>query len=229
MADGVDHLSLEDHETWQDLKTYLTRAKRLDADGAVRFVAIGEILAVYVAPLYPASLGDSAPTVLGLRTLRLAVPQHIDVVVSLAAMSDRFARGADETSTNREKPAGIRLPLPPDRARAAWAGISPPRSGWSMIGVGDTGLLHAEAESGVREVAEALPDQAGAQVVGSVRKAVWGAELPGVARLPRGAAFAASGLGFLTSSEPIALYAAGPWRRLTSARGHIIARMAAPD
>ena len=42
--------------------------------------------------------------------------------------------------------------------------------------------------------------------------------------VPAGAAFVADALGFLAPGEPVALAAAGRWRRLTTGRGHVVTR-----
>jgi hypothetical protein len=220
-------LTLPDTETWSDFDTYVGRAKRLDPDGAVRLVVDAGVLAAYVAPLYPAGIGDRVPTVLGLRTMDVLGPKTLDAVVPLAAMTDRFAREDRVGSfiSGRQIPAA--MPLPPGRVSAAWAGVSPPRGDWVLTADADVTVLLSEAAHGIREIAAALPEAAGAHVVSSVRSQVWGEEIPGYPGLPRGAAFAAEGLGFLSPFERVALYSRGPWRRLSSPRGHIIARRSA--
>ncbi len=54
-----------------DLRTFVTRAKSID-DGAIRLQATGNVLAAYVCVLRPRILGESTPTILGLRTMALA-------------------------------------------------------------------------------------------------------------------------------------------------------------
>ena len=56
-----------------DLRTFATRAKTID-DGAIRLQAAGSVLAAYVCVLRPRLLGESTPTILGLRTMGLAEP-----------------------------------------------------------------------------------------------------------------------------------------------------------
>jgi hypothetical protein len=62
---------LLDEQTAQDLKSYLTRAKKMDPKGIVRLRAFGTLLTAYVAPLFTGSILEDGPTVLGLRTMEL--------------------------------------------------------------------------------------------------------------------------------------------------------------
>jgi hypothetical protein len=202
-------LALADAATARDLVTLVARARRLDADGGVRLVARGTVLAVYVGVLH----GAGGPTVLGLRVAGLAAPADVDVTVPLAAVADRLAR-AD---------AGAGLPLPPVGHGAAWAGVSPPRSGWSPAGTLGADEVRRAAGAGVRDVAAGTPEGAGAAAVARLRATVWGRPLPGAEDVPSGAAFAADALGFL-GDEPVSVFAAGPWRRLSTGRGHVLAR-----
>lgn len=209
-------LRLPDDGTPADLVTYLGRAGRADPGGATRLVARGAVVAAYVSPVH----GTGAPTVLGLRVLRLTEPADVDATVPLAAVADRFARLTSSDGV-------VELPLPAQRAHeATWAGVSPPRSGWQVVGAVDGELLDQAARAGVQEVATGTPDGAGSAAVARLRTLVWGRELPDVAGVPAGAAFAAQVLGFLGAGEPVALYAAGPWRRLTTSRGHVLTRPA---
>lgn len=203
-------LHLADPPSLRDLSTFVGRAKRLDPDGAARLTGHGRVLAVYVSPVH----GAGGPDVLGLRTFALAEAWDADAVVELAALTDRFARRAQDPV----------VALPPAPATGvSWAGVSPPRHGWTPTGHVDTELLRAAARDGVAEVAAGVPGTAGGPAVSRLRAAVWGRPLPGASRLPAGAAFAADGLGFLQAG-PVAVLAAGAWHRLTTARGHVLAR-----
>lgn len=208
-------LHLADAESWRDLGTYLRRAKRLDPDGAARLVGHGHVLAVYVSPLHDGGL----PVVLGLRTLALAAPSDVDVTVDLAALTDRLARPVEEPM----------LPVPPaEAAGVTWAGVSPPRSGWTPVGHVPTEALRQAAQHGVAEVAAGVPDVAGGPAVARLRAGVWGrsledAGLPAGTDVPVGAALAADGLAFLDDAGADVL-AAGPWHRLTCGHGHVLVR-----
>ena len=111
-------------------------------------------------------------------------------------------------------------------ADAAWAGVSPPRSGWELRTALDPAELTAAAQAGVQEVAAALPEAVGGHVVTQVRAAVWGRELPTLPGVAAGAAYAADALGFLDPQEPVAVRQAGPWWRLSTSRGHVLVRAA---
>lgn len=204
-------LLFPDGGTLADLVTYLGRAQRVDPSGAARLVASGLTLAAYVSPVH----GGGGPTVIGLRVMRLAASADLDATVPLAAMADRFARLR----------GSVQVPVPPGSAtEATWAGISPPRSGWQAVGAASPDLLLAAVRQGVEEVTAGAPEGAGAAAVARLRALVWGRELPGVEGVPAGAAYAAQALGFVGPDEPVALHAAGVWRRLTTSRGHVLAR-----
>ncbi|WP_258802429.1 hypothetical protein [Pseudarthrobacter sp. NS4] len=195
-----------------DLKTYATRAKAID-DGAIRLQAAGSVLAAYVCVLRPRLLGESTPTILGLRTMALAAPSETDVTVPLSAVLDRLARSGE---------GDVELPVPPTTVTESWTGVGAPRSGWDLVGpLSDTGLRQA-AEAGITEVAGIVPDKPGALIVNNARAAVWGRELDG-SGLPAGAAFAALALGFLADGDQ-KLYRAGRWFRLSGSRGHVLVR-----
>jgi hypothetical protein len=195
-----------------DLKTFATRAKAID-DGAIRLQAAGSVLAAYVCVLRPRALGESTPTILGLRTMALAEPSGTDVTVPLAAVLDRLARAGEDD---------VELPVPPSTVTESWTGVGAPRSGWELMGSRSDAELRAAAEAGIAEVAGIVPDKPGALIVNNARAAVWGRELDDTG-LPAGAAFAALTLGFLGDGDQ-KVYRAGRWFRLTGPRGHVLAR-----
>jgi hypothetical protein len=195
-----------------DLRTFATRAKAID-DGAIRLQAAGPVLAAYVCVLRPRLLGESTPTILGLRTMGLAEPSTLDVTVPLSAVLDRLAR-ADE--------ADVDLPVPPSKVTESWTGVSAPRTGWELVGSLPDAELRRSAEAGITEVAGMVPDRPGALIVNNARAAVWGRALDG-SGVPAGTAFAALTLGFLADGNQ-KLYRAGRWFRLTGTRGHVLAR-----
>ena len=214
-----DSVLLSGRAAFQDLGTYVGRATRVDSGGAARLVAHGDVLAVFVSPVH----GGGGPTVLGLRVLRLAAPVDVDTTVALASLSDRFARIVAGGLVGPDAP--VRVPLPPQEAvDVAWAGMTPPRSGWEVVGTVPEPVLREAARAGVEEVAAGAGNGSGAQAVARLRGLVWGRDVPGVPGLPAGAAFAADALGFLGGDEPVALHRTGPWRRLTSRHGHVLAR-----
>ncbi len=206
-------LQFTDPRDLADLRTFATRAKTVD-DGAIRLQASGAVLAAYVCILRPRLLGESTPTILGLRTMSLAQPADADVTVALSAVLDRLARAGEHD---------VELPLPPVAVNESWAGIGAPRSGWELLGAVPDAALREAAEAGIAEVAAIMPDKPGALIVNNARATVWGRELPGAGGVPAGAAFAALTLGFLADGEQ-QLYRAGRWFRLSGTRGHVLAR-----
>jgi len=195
-----------------DLRIFLGRASAIE-EGSVRLIASGSVLAVYAAVLYPVGLSDETPTVLGLRTFALAEPAELDEVVPLLSLRHRVDALAEE--------GGVALRVPTAVGSVVWAGIAPPRRGWSEQAKVDPEPLRLHAEEGMKEVADAVPAESGAAIVRKVRAEVWGREMPEPPGLPAGAAFAAVALGFLGEDQPT-VHTAGPWTRLSSARGHVL-------
>ena len=129
-------LKFTDPSDLADLRTYATRARSID-DGAIRLQASGPVLAAYVCVLGPRLLGESTPTILGLRTMALAQPADTDVTVPLSAVLDRLAHAGEHD---------VELPLPPVTVAESWAGIGAPRSGWELLGAVQDGALRQAAE-----------------------------------------------------------------------------------
>ncbi|GAB6901739.1 hypothetical protein [Kineosporia succinea] len=227
------NLLLPDLSSLTDVRTFVGRARQIDEGGAIRLVGHGPTLAMYACALH----GAGGPTVLALRVLALAEPAEVDATVPLASMADRFARidrlmaGSRPTPRSVGKP--IEMPVPPTTAtNASWAGVAPPRSGWDVHGVVPFALLRQAARAGIDEVAAGVPAGSGASAVARLRGLVWGRTLLEDAStgasvgVPAGAAFAAEAFGFLgkTEDDSASLHSAGPWWRLSTARGHVLAR-----
>ena len=170
----VQFFTLIDAASLGDLKVYLGRAARVE-NGAVRLIGGLGVLAAYTPTLTPKGLLDRAPTVLGLRTFALAGTDSFDVVVPIRALLDRLA--ALSVLSNSAS-GSIEVTLPPPETGVAWAGISPPRGGWSKQGTIPVRVLEAAARRGISEVAAALPPDTGEQLVHKVRSEVWGRDLP---------------------------------------------------
>ncbi|GAB2674587.1 hypothetical protein [Thalassiella azotivora] len=217
MSDA-DAIHLADEATREDLGTYLARARRVDPDGDARLSGHGPVLAVYVSPLHGAGL----PTVVGLRTVALAEPWDGDLVTPLGGLTDRLAR----------RDGGPTLPLPPvESTGVAWAGISPPRSGWEPVGEVPSASVAASAAGGIAEIASGTPQGAGSAAVATLRATVWSRSAhwsrSWTASVPDGAAFAAEALGFLprgAPDAPVAVLASGSWVRLSAPGGHVLVR-----
>ncbi len=202
-----------------DLKSFLERAKRLDENGAVKFKAAGDVLAIYVAPIFSGSLLGGGTTVLGLRTMKLRSDVQIDANFEISAILDRLAKPTVFITSALE--------LPPVAVKVAWAGITPPREGWAKIAGIAQPELSEVAKAGIAEVASLLPTSIGASIAGKVRQDVWGRLIARETTYPAGAAFAMSGLGFLTPDEVVEVFEAPGWLRLTSQNGHVLCRFQA--
>jgi hypothetical protein len=210
-----DELRFADPEALEDLRTYVTRARSLDADGAIRLQSHGRVLAAYVGAL-PGHGLMATGAVIGLRVIALAEATpgdedvDVDVTVSLASVSERLAR--DRISS---------LAIPPTTVRVGWAAISPPRSGWEPVGTLSVADLKTVALHGIAEIAQNAPEGSGAHVVAALRQQVWARDARTTPPIPSGAAFAAYALGFLTQ-ESARVFAHGRWTRLSTAAGHVL-------
>lgn len=205
-----------------DLTVYFERAARLGCEH-VHLVAVGPALVPYVAVFAPAGLLDQAPTVLGVRVFeRRCEPVSdggtVDTVVQVRAVLDRLAHDQQN------------IPLPVPQPGVPWAGVTPPQTGWVVVGSIPVALLATVATAGITEVAQA--NGLGTNIVQTVRQDVWGRSIPDApAPLPAGAAFAALGLGFLgaekdaaQSTEDAQVSTSGTWTRLSTQRGHVLVK-----
>ncbi|GAA1965485.1 hypothetical protein [Microbacterium deminutum] len=203
-------LLFSDARAASDALTFAGRAGPL-GDGGVRLQAVGGTLAMTSAPLAPRGLLDSTPTVLGMRMLPVDPELVCDVVVEASTL----VAAADD-------PASIELPdigLAP-----SWAGVSPPRSGWSAQPGLEASILAARAQWGIAAVAQSMPQNPGEDAVRAVRASIWGAADEALGGLPLGTAFAAFALGFIVGEEVARVLTSGPWTRVSLARGHVIVR-----
>ena len=212
--------TLQDSLALDDLSTYLSRAGRVE-DGSVRLIATSGVLAVYVAVFYPSGLLDESPTVLGLRTFALPEAETFDVVVPVGSLLQRLTNRKSEV-TDAAAPVTVTLPM--QVHTVSWAAISPPRGGWTPLHGTTSRLLDEVARAGIDAVAGAIPEGMGEQIVHRVRSEVWGQPIRGLEHVPAGAAFAALSLGFLSGDEDVQIFETGPWTRLTTKRGHVLAK-----
>lgn len=201
-----------DPEVLEDLRTYVTRARSLDADGAIRLQSHGMSLAAYVGVL-PGQGLMSTGAIMGLRVVALAEPADLDVTVSLTSVTERLARGATSTLT-----------IPATTVRVDWAAMAPPRSGWEPVGSISVEDLKTNATEGIAEIAHSVPQGSGAHAVAAVRQRVWSRASQTTPPIPSGAAFAAYALGFLTQGGSARVLAHGRWTRLSTVTGHILVR-----
>ena len=211
MTNSIRFLDSRDIE---DLSSYLTRARKLDDDGCVKFRAFGDILAVYVSPIFSGSLMGDGPTVLGLRTMKLERTE-LDATYSIASIQERLASAMTE---------GLELALPTTTMRAAWSGVTPPRQDWVETGTISQQQITQWAKDGIAEVANTLPSSVGSSIAAKVRLGIWGKTVSLEFHLPGAAAFAMAGLGFMQKGEEIRVYTAKGWVRLSSAYGHVLSK-----
>ena len=193
-----------------DALTFAGRAAAVDPDASVRLVAASGTLAMTAGVLAPRSLLEPMPTVLAMRVLPVDVELECDLTVTATGLTASL----DESEVS----------LPETAVRAAWAGVSPPRSGWERSPSLTSSVLAARAQWGMASVAHELPADPGEEVVRSVRARVWGeadADLNGIVR---GVAFAAVSMGFVLGEEEIPVRTAPGWTRLTLQRGHVLVR-----
>jgi len=207
----MGELRFADSDALEDLRTYVTRARSLDADGAIRLQSHGVALAAYVGVM-PGRGVVTTGAIIGLRVIALAEPADVDVIVSLASVSERLARG--QTST---------FSIPPTTVRVGWAAIAPPRSGWEAVGDVSVADLKTVATQGIAEITRGSTLGSGARVVDALRERVWARPTQTTPPIPSGVAFAAYALGFLTQ-ESARVFAHGHWTRLSTATGHVLVR-----
>jgi hypothetical protein len=208
-------LLFKDSSDLTDLAAYLTRAKKLDPAAAVKLRCIGNLVAVYVSPIFSGSLMGDGPTVLGLRTSQLATQADFDGTFDVSAILERLANN----------PLGsAQLSIPPSQVRAAWSGVIPPRDGWVEVGKIAQTQITSWAKEGISEVAIALPENVGASIASKVRLQIWGRAVDPELGLPAGAAFAMAGLGFMQPEEAISVFSNQNWLRLSSRNGHVLAK-----
>lgn len=203
-------LLLADADSAVDLLTFAGRADRF-TDEPVRLQATGGVLVMTAAPLAPRGIGDATPTVLAMRTLAADPELVCDLVVEASALS---AAEGDVTAVQ----------LPDTALSPAWAGIAPPRAGWTAREGVEASVLAAKAQGGIARVAEAVPTDAGEDVVRAIRASVWGAPDDEIGGLPLGTAFAAMSMGFISGAETARVFVSGPWTRVSLQRGHVVVR-----
>ncbi|WP_235531534.1 hypothetical protein [Phycicoccus sp. Soil748] len=212
MAATLMELRFPDAQGLDDLRTYVSRAKAADDDGAVRLQASGTTLAAYVGVLPGSGLmGEGA--VIGLRAMPLAEPAELDTTVSLASVTDRLAREG-----------GTTLSVPPTTVSVGWAAMAPPRAGWERVGALTAEEVYAVARDGIAQVASGAPSDAGGAAVTALRRQVWGRLTTTTPPVPAGGAFATYALGFAAPGSEVTVWTQGRWTRLSTPAGHVLIR-----
>lgn len=200
-------LVLADSETARDVLTFVGRARQ-SSDEGVRLQAAGGVLALTAAALAPRGLFDQTPTVLAMRIVHADPELECDIVV-------------DELTADDDP---RRLILPETGRSPAWAGVAPPRSGWSRVGELSAATVARRAQWGIAAVAHGTAPGAGEDAVRALRAAIWGEPDDELAGLPRGVSFAAHAFGFVSGEETVPVTQSARWTRLAFRRGHVLSR-----
>ncbi|MFD3533436.1 hypothetical protein [Streptomyces sp. NPDC058664] len=193
------------------LAAFLGRLVHYDRAAAVRLQAGGGALAVFGRP--------ASFEVLAIRTARLVDAVELDVTVSAGELLE----GIEEAAGKAVVPDSVTGP--------SWAGVLPPRTGWTPV-AGLPGAVEmrgavAAAVAEFRARDEELPEERRTRAERDrIGREIWSRTL-GSTGLPLRAVHAAQSLGFLppTPEEaPVALFASGPWLRLRTPYGSIALR-----
>lgn len=211
---STKELRLIDDASLGDLQVFLQRLAKAGLP-ETRLITKGATLAVFGSTQAPSGLLDPTDLVIVHRAFELAHKpvEELDILVQTRALLDRLSRPTSSPPT---------LQLPPMQVTAAWAGVLPPTSGWVAQGAIDARSLFEVAQTGIKRVANALPEQPGQALVDRVRFNVWSSNIaPGV---PAAAAFALESLGFLRKQESIRLLQSKNWVRLSSQHGDVFVR-----
>ncbi|WP_315108018.1 hypothetical protein [Microbacterium paraoxydans] len=200
-------LLLADPDTAKDVLTFTGRAARVSDEG-VRLQAHQGVLALTTAVLAPQGLFDQTPTILGMRIVRADPELECDLVIDAL-------RSTDDPQ---------RLALPETALSPAWAGVAPPRQGWALESTLPASVIAQRAQWGISAVAHGAGPGSGEEAVRALRAAIWGEPDDDLGGLPRGVAFAADALGFISGEEDVPVTRSGRWTRLAFRRGHVLAR-----
>lgn len=204
---GEDPAGLQLAGSARDLAVFAERAARHDPATPVRVQASGLVLAAYVTTPFEC---------LGLRVTRLARDASIDAVVEAVGLAAR-ARGASD---------GV-LALPPRLPDITWMAPLPPRTGWSEVDRRPCRDVRALVAAGTDEFRRRAGQvQAGpgtSAALEAIAEEVWSHAL--VSDVPARLAHAADYLGFLSDDGEAVVRSLGPWRRLDTPLGVVVARV----
>lgn len=197
-----------------DFATFVARARTAAPNGAIHLRCVGEALVLSTGVLPGEGLSGRG-LVLAMRVVRATCDGPVDAVVSFASVTDRLARSG---------PAASSFSVPPATVQAPWAGQSPPRDGWEPFGQLDAAELGSVAAQGIASVASALPESSGQAAVDAVRAQVWRTPTTTSPAIPSGMAFVAHVMGLLPQQGGCLVARSGTWLRLSTDRGHVLAR-----
>ena len=189
------------------LRAYLQRLVALDDRAAVRLQAGGTVLGVW---------GGPPMDVVTLRPVALAEPAQVDATVS----AQRLLEALSDDGTV-ELPASVPGP--------GWAGLLPPRSGWTAVATAPAAVVDDAVRAGVeafqRRVRPLVDADRTEARLDAVAEEVWGR--PVLADVPLRAAHAADKVGLLHRDGEVTAYQAGGWLRLGCPGGSVAVRRTA--
>lgn len=225
-------LTLADSGEAADLAAFLGRQLRWDRTAAARLQVGAGVLAVFTQParfgvlavqprrLRAGATAEASAGAAGAGDAGRAAggaPATLDVTVSAGELLD----GIDEGRQSVAVPAPVTGP--------AWAGLLPPRAGWTPLAEVPADAARAAAGAVVAEFrrrTERLPEPERTRAaLDGLAEEVWSRRLPGTP-LPLRAVHAAHALGFLRGEGPFAVLHRGPWLRLRTPVGSVALRHA---
>ncbi|MBA0049795.1 hypothetical protein E0L36_02435 [Streptomyces sp. AJS327] len=206
-ATAVSRLVLADPGEAAGLAEFLGRLLRWERAAAVRVQAADGVVGFFAKP--------ARFEVLAVRTARLLEPVSRDVTVSAGELLE----SVDDARETVILPAPVTGP--------AWAGVLPPRSGWSARGEVPVDAVRTVAVAAVgefRERAERLPAEGRSrEALDGLAEEIWSRPL-GRSGLPLRAVHAAHALGLLRGTRPVSLLETGRWLRLRTGHGSVVVR-----
>lgn len=195
----------------RDLAVFAERAARHDPGTPVRLVAEGDVLAAFVGTPFDC---------LALRTCRLAHSTSVDAVVEAVGLGARARLVSDQ-----------QLAVPPRLPDMTWTQPLPPRSGWRELGALRSADVAARVATDTEEFrlrsTQVETGRRAAVALESIAQDLWSRPL--LADAPARLAHAAHYVGFVDEDDGDAVVLeCGPWRRLDTSTGVILARVADP-
>lgn len=211
------HVLCDNSASVRDVLNFVRRARATESAVAVHLSLQPGLLAVYTSLVHPTSLMDSTPTILAMRALRAKNEQTDSVTVSAGDLERNLLQALEHGARDFE--------IPSVQTQVSWAGQLPPQRGWQIQESVQAHLLEHAAQSGIEQVAHALPDNPGAAVVNTVRSQIWSQPLSEEhTNIPTGAGFTALMLGFLKAGDDAQLpvYVNGRWTRVVTTGGFVL-------
>ena len=200
------------------LTVYLGRLVGLDNRGSIRLQASGLVLGVW---------GGPPLDVVTLRPVALSVPLELDVTVSAQRLLDRLQEAASDSVLLPDSVAASNpVPLPDSVSGPAWAGLLPPRGGWSPLATVPASSVFDAVRVGIeafgRRVALLREEQRTRAALDAVAADVW--NRPVVAGVPLRAAHAAELTGLLGREGEVTAFESPTWQRLSCPGGSVALR-----